>query len=296
VSHREDEGYLRPKKQLLPDLLTSRETLPRALKTASEFFLALEDRGYHVVIAPYGVHYHRPVIQYFAAKQLDRYSREPWIPGRPTILHVGTVAYGLSVYEISEPSLIAFKDGEWKRVGPAPTTPLKPSIGDWRAPYVKNEPGGRLGIRAYAPYRGVEWVRDWRETKRGDLKARFGEIAETLEREVPTILRLIEEDRLEQEELRRKLEAERIVWERKQDEERRAKALKESKEELLSMMQAWSYARHLQEFFDLATREVERLDGEERVRLLEKLERAKKVFGAPNPLDRLRAWRLPEER
>jgi hypothetical protein len=45
-------GYLKPAKKLLVDLAVSKTALDKALAFANELFLALEERGHRVVIAP----------------------------------------------------------------------------------------------------------------------------------------------------------------------------------------------------------------------------------------------------
>src|SRR5690606_31774548 len=49
-----DRGYLKPNKKRLVDVFTTEESLDRALNAASGLFLALEDRGHRVVLAPKG--------------------------------------------------------------------------------------------------------------------------------------------------------------------------------------------------------------------------------------------------
>lgn len=48
----QSEKYLRPHKRNIVDVLASKEGLPRALKIVSDLFLAFEERGHHVVLAP----------------------------------------------------------------------------------------------------------------------------------------------------------------------------------------------------------------------------------------------------
>ncbi|MBS2031990.1 MAG: hypothetical protein JST54_29095 [Deltaproteobacteria bacterium] len=148
----------------------------------------------------------------------------------------------------------------------------------------------------YAPYRGVQWSQDWREEKRGELPGQVESICGTIEQEVPHITELVQAAENARHELERKHEAEMLEWKRQQDEERRAKALKESRDELQLIMDAWSRARHIEEFFERARKDIEARAGEEKAVLLEKLERARGIFGTPDPIQKLRAWRLPEER
>ncbi|MBB3525919.1 hypothetical protein [Rhizobium sp. BK456] len=47
-----DGEFLRPYKRLLPDLISSEAALPRTLRIANALYLALDERGYRVHIAP----------------------------------------------------------------------------------------------------------------------------------------------------------------------------------------------------------------------------------------------------
>ena len=54
VARETDDGYLKPQKKLLIDLVVSKESLSRGLNMVNDLLLALEDRGHRVVIAPHG--------------------------------------------------------------------------------------------------------------------------------------------------------------------------------------------------------------------------------------------------
>lgn len=53
-----DDGYLKPLKRCLVDVYVTREILPRALDTANELFLTLQERGHRVMFAPFSDRYH----------------------------------------------------------------------------------------------------------------------------------------------------------------------------------------------------------------------------------------------
>ena len=107
VSH---TGYLRPTKQLLVELFVSNDTLERVLELASKFFLALEDLGHRVVIAPNSERLHRPDLLTGEKTKNDMVSWESWRPIRPTVVYIGSVAFGLTYYEVSEEVEVEYGD------------------------------------------------------------------------------------------------------------------------------------------------------------------------------------------
>jgi hypothetical protein len=94
-------GYRRPFKKHLVDIFVSRETLSYALDTANELFLAFEAHGHRVTLASTG-EFRRPPLTVYDAQKVGYDSRETWSPGRETLVFIGSVAFGLSVYEDTE--------------------------------------------------------------------------------------------------------------------------------------------------------------------------------------------------
>jgi molecular chaperone GrpE (heat shock protein) len=85
-------------------------------------------------------------------------------------------------------------------------------------------------------------------------------------------------------------------WRREEAERRAAKALKESKEELLEIIEAWATSKRLGEFFADAERRLDDLPEKERQRTKERLRLARKMIGSIDALDRFWSWKAPEER
>ena len=85
-------------------------------------------------------------------------------------------------------------------------------------------------------------------------------------------------------------------WRREEEVERAAKALKDSKEDLLQVIDAWAEAKRLEAFFADAERRAQDLPDEQRERTKERLRRARALIGSTDALERFGAWRAPEER
>jgi hypothetical protein len=212
-----DNEYVRSFKRSLVDIFVSREALERVLRIASELFLALEDRGQRVVLAPSTAHLRHVSPHIRAGEKSPQeylYSAGRWSPSQPTVTFVGEVAIGLTLFEISE-EVDARYDSKLRRhvrVEPAPT-PAKPTrrrtyatvVHEWRSKQWL--PSGRLGLHAFAPYHRVEWEQYWYESAEAALPSLFEQIAKQLERAAPKIAKLVAEAQVKSEEEMREREA-----------------------------------------------------------------------------------------
>jgi hypothetical protein len=79
-------------------------------------------------------------------------------------------------------------------------------------------------------------------------------------------------------------------------ERRAAQALKDSKEDLLQIIEMWAGSKRLEAFFADAEQRLADLPDDERDRILERLRRARELIGGVDALDRFRSWKAPEER
>jgi hypothetical protein len=163
-----DAGYLRPRKRALPDVFASKQGLENALTLASELYLALEDRGYRVTLASDGHATRWADVDHRGRKaEPDYYTRERWSPSRPTVVVLGPLAIGLTIYELSEPVEMRCVNSVW-----IPATDPRPKghrqyWPDWTSK--RDVPTGRYVVRASSPYGWAEWQQEWREDKPGQL-------------------------------------------------------------------------------------------------------------------------------
>lgn len=288
-------GYLRPLKRAMVDIFVTKETLPHALQTAGKLFAEFESRGYRVTLAPYHEHFHRPGL---GQKERNYYesSWDNWYPDRATVVYLGTLAMGLSLYEAKENVRCRLKDGKWERVSrPAGDILVRHSYhDDWTS--MHDLPSGQLVLRAYAPYSDVSWQKEWTEAKNFRLAAMAKTICDELEHAAPKIVELVAEAARKAEEWRLKCEAEHREWERQRAEEHRRQALKDSRDQILSIVDAWVRARNIEVFFEDARRRAEGLPADERATYLDRLERARQMFGGTDALQHFRSWKSPEER
>lgn len=288
--------YLRPRKRSLLDVYVSKDTIDRALDTANVLYLALEDRGHRVMFAPPNRPYSRPDVdeRVEGGKVRDRYWI--WEPDRPTIVFIGSVAIGLTIFELSEEVEVQWTKGGYVRADQLPGHARRGSAYGYDSTYKRDMPTGRLCLRASSPYWRAKWEKQWREAKPGGLAAKIPGIVRELKSEASTIVKLVEEA-----EHKAKLECQRWAEERREQEVRdaerlRVKNIEASREQLFAIVKAWGVAKRVEGFFEDAERRAADLGEEDRRPLLDRLGRARQLLGGVDATERFRAWKAPEER
>ena len=121
-------------------------------------------------------------------------------------------------------------------------------------------------------------------------------IFKELEQAAVKIARLAEEGERQAEIERQRWEAEKEQWRREEAEEPGAKALKESREDLLRIIAGWAESNRIEQFFLNAEQRAAELGENERLRILGRLKRARALVGSIDALDHFMAWRSPDER
>lgn len=289
-------GYLRPYKRRLVDVFVTEQMLVPALGVARQLFTHLEHAGHRVTFAPADRgHFRRPELNHREppAKEASMWDR--WSPDRPTVVYVGTVAIGLTLFEVSEEVEVVWIDDKPVRVDSQPSTRRRRHQFE-RAPRLREMPSGRLGLRAYSPYPGAQWERRWIEARAGDLQTMFEEVERTVAEGAVIVAQLVAEAERQAELERQEWEAQRRKWAREEAERKTAAAYKASRDELLGLVEQWALVKRIEGFFAEVAQSAEGVDDAARVELAERLHCAREMLGGTNALDRLRSWRSPEER
>lgn len=289
-------SYLKPYKKLTIDLIVSKDTLERCLNVTSQFFLLLEALGHHVVIAPYGQHIPRALVDERENTKPVRYYSDLWSPYRPTVVYIQDAVIGLTIYEISEEVEVGYLNGEYI-----------PIAQYWQHPKVKNKsvhtwttkkdiPSGRLCIQAYSTYPGTKWLKQWRESKPGDFSKTLKSIVSELCNSVDEISQATQIAKQEAEERQLRWDEQRAKDRIEAEEKRQAKNLKDSRDELFSIIEAWAEAKRIDEFFKDAQLRTTELSENNRQAFESRLTEAQKLLGTLNALDRFKEWKSPKER
>lgn len=230
------QGYFRPNKKTLPDLVISKQGLPSAMKLANELYLAFEDLGHSVSWLPSDVagRRHEVMVHEKAPRHADYESY--WNPARLTAVSVGSLAIGLTIFETCEEVEVRYIRGKYYPLDQLPKMGKYELANSWTSK--QNRCTGRFCIQAYSPYGVLNWSRQWRELKPGQLVGTVKAIAKELIDFAPELVQLYEQ-------AERKAEVERLAREeqwRRWEEERRAKELlearKKSKEGLVGFNRA----------------------------------------------------------
>ena len=148
-------GYLKPFKKNLVDLIISTEQLDKALNIANELFSIFEDHGYEVSLATTNSRlFNRPSVdEREKPKNISRFESH-WSPGRNTVVYVGTVAIGITLFEYSEELEAESEYKNGNHIWTKKTSKRKNHWGrDWSLTH--DFPTGRFCLRAYSPYNGT---------------------------------------------------------------------------------------------------------------------------------------------
>jgi hypothetical protein len=292
----DDVGYLKPTKRLLIDLVVTKTSLEKTLTFTNHLFSLFEEYGYRVVLAPKGEHFHRAEVDEHEMPSKNRGYNNLWSPWRGTVVYIGTVAIGLTIIEMSEEVEVRYVNGKYIREQDyvAPKRGRYAFDHSWTTK--KDFPTGRLCLQAYSPYFRAKWVNRWQETKGRDLNGQTKAIIKELERAAVDIARLVEEGERQAELERQRWEAQHEQWRREEAERRAAKALTESREELLHIVSGWTESNRIEQFFQDAEQRAAKLSDNQRLKTLERLKLARELVGSVDALDRFMRWKSPDER
>jgi hypothetical protein len=201
------------------------------------------------------------------------------------------VAIGLTLIEDSEPTEMARIDGEFL---PVSVLSKKQVASHWtsRVDY----PSGRFRLRAYSPYNGTTWQREWPIREDQDLSKLARKVAVELTKATSEIAEQYaaasDKARKARQEREEQLERMRIA----EEERLRAEALAKSTEALESLISEWGKAKAMEGFFSQLQEKVESAPEHDKAHLVGRLEEARTLMRAPDVLQILKDWQTPEER
>lgn len=294
----EEGALLRPFKRRLVDVTASPSCLDRALLLANTLFNAFEAAGHRVALAPASSALRRGRIDEREAGGPERpHGPYPplWSPDRPTIVSIGTVAFGLCVIEMSERALLRYVNGRYVRDTPELAARMSRSRHDsWTT--TQDVPSGRLRVVAFSPYGRVAWSRTWQEAKGKADSIAVDAIVNALVREARELVGKLEEAERQAEIEHQAWLARQEQWRRDDDRRSVEKSFKDSREALEGVIGRWSRVMEVERFFQEVEDRASALAVEEKAAVLERLALARQFLGSSNPLDFFRGWRTPRER
>lgn len=289
-------GILRPYKRLMADVLLSEACVDAGIAAADALFRALTKRGHRVTIAPHGASFGREEVDLREVPRKHHYTESAWSPERPTVVFIGEVAIGLTIYEMTEATEMMYVGGS--KYVPVVSLSAEQRRKMTRPHYwttTQDQPSGRFRVQAYSTNGRVKWVKQWSEAKRGQLSSLIAGIIEELEAEGPILGKKIELATA-------KAEEEYLQWQEqnrlRQEAAERAhqeKLRQESRQELLAAIASWNEAQMIGAYFAEVESASERLEEEPRQRLLDRLGHARELIGTVDPVVALLRWRTPGE-
>jgi hypothetical protein len=286
-------GYLRPYKRLLVDIIVSEKALASGLKIANELFLSIEDCGYRVTLETPDAYFTRPKIDEREQSKDDNRYENHWCPQRNTLVHVGTVAFGLTLIEVSNNVKTQYIDGEYIPINELTAAQKRYQRHTWTSD--RDVPTGSFYLQVYSPYQGTEWVQRFQIDPEKSTTKIGQQIAKALHRACPEVLDQIDAAEQERQRQQKEWEEMKARWERERVEELHAKANSESMSMLHKLISDWAEAERIYAFFADLRSAVSSLPESERPSLTARIEEAEKFIAKESPLESLRQWKSPAE-
>lgn len=290
------DGYLKPAKRNLPDLVVTEPTLPRAASILMKLATRFRVLGHRISVACGERGYTRKVIGDEDGRlKRSVFATNTWGPALPTLVLIDEIAIGLTIYEQTVDKAMVYLDGKYVSVHEA--RKLKPGL--WNGIRAERywvttdrAPSKRLCLRAYSPYYLIEWTQTWTERSAG-LAKQIDEIVESLiARSQSLAVELAEANRADALE-RARWEAERVIAMARDERLAILKQREAALKELLYTIDSWSAGRRAEAFFDdIIARSLD-MEAEVRSSVLSKVEEARDLLQSPDSVKALMAWFPP---
>src|SRR5690606_1248564 len=195
----------------LADVVVSKGMLDAALSVFNELLQGLEQAGYPVMLAPKDRTYWRSAVdeRESPGKLVNRRYPTLWAPSRPTVAFVGTVAVGLTLFELTETKEARRVGDRYLPLDQAETHRPRGGWPQWSWTTPQAFATDRLCLQVYSPYPNTDWVQRWVERKPGELRHWMARIIRAIAKAAPTIASLVEESERAAEKRRQEWELER---------------------------------------------------------------------------------------
>jgi hypothetical protein len=295
-TRKSEEGLLRPFKRLLVDVVASEAQLDAALAAANDIFLALEAKGHRVTYAPPEAQMRRAQFEVRERPNKNHYYRAQWSPDRVTVVYIGQVPIGLTLFETLEDVEVMYVNGEYLPVSELSPIQLRRFQGPMYWKHHQDRVSGRFCLQAYCPHSMVTWSQQWRVQGAKELSAIAPKIVRDLEAAAPVLTTLVKEAEEKAAAMRREWEEESRRRREQEERARQVKVRQDATTELLASIEAWDRVRRVQYWLALVEREMLEIQEGERAHLLGRLAEARELIGAADALGLLKKWKSPRER
>lgn len=290
------DGYLKPTKRNLPDLVVTEPTLHRAASILMKITTRFDDLNHHISVACGEGGFTRKIIGEEEGRlKRSAFQTNTWGPALPTLVFIGEIAIGLTIYEQTVDKEMVYLNGKYMSVHEA--RQIKPGLwngirAERHRIITERAPSKLLCLKAYSPYNLVDWTQTW--TERG------ASLAKQIEDIVQALVTRSESLAAELAEATRAAALERARWEAERAiAKARAERLEILKQrevalrELLNTIDNWSAGKRTEAFFDDIIARSTDMEAEARGALLAKVEDAKELLRSPGSVEALMAWISP---
>lgn len=295
-SRKSEAGLLRPFKRLLVDIVTSKRQLDVVLGAANELFLALEAKGHRVTLAPPGARMRRAEFDESETPNEIHYPHGTWAPDRVTVVYIGDVPIGLTIFETTAEVEVMYVKGTYIPVSGLSPSQLRQYQGPTHWKTKQSQVSGRFCLQAYCPHHLVAWTMQWRSASAKGIPSFGPELLRELEKAAPMLTSKVAEAETRAQAQRTEWEEERQRQREEQELARQARMRQEARTDLLAAIEAWDRTRRIQDWIALVEREAKALPEADRQQVVQQLERAKGLVGSADALALLREWKAPGER
>jgi hypothetical protein len=295
-TRKSEVGLLRPYKRLLVDIVVSEKQLDVALAAANDIFMALEAKGHRVTFAPPDARMRRAEFDERESPNRNYYHRVAWSPDRITVVYVGDVPIGLTLFETTEEVEVLYVHGTYIPLSELSSTQLRRYQGPAYWKTHKSQCSGRFSLQAYCPNPMFAWTKQWRSGNGEALSELVLTIVRELEAAAPMLAQQVAEAEARAEAQRRQWQEEERRRREEQERARQVKMRDDAKNDLLNAIDAWARTRQVHEWLELVAKDAQELPEPDRSHLLGRLEQAKVIVGGRDALELLKAWKSPGER
>ena len=290
------DGYLKPMKRNLPDLIVTEPSLRRAASVLQKLSSRFRDANCRISVACSEGGYTRKELGNEEGRlKRSVFEANLWSPGRPTLVFIGEVAIGLSIYEQTVEKDMVDLDGQYVPLNEAKK--IKPGlwdrkIGKFYRRTTQRVASKRLCLRAYSPYWRVGWEYTWTEDK-GSLVKQCDDIVVYLADRAVTLALEVDKAERQAEEERKRWEAESAIETLRYERSRIIQAREESLKKLVEIVETWSHNRKVQEFFDDIAAKSVAMNSADRAKLVAKVHEAKDLLASSDSVGALMSWVSP---
>ena len=289
------DGYLKPAKRSLADLVVTEHTLRRAVAVLVKLANSFRKDKYRVSVAHSdGSYTRKPLGDDKSRLKRSVLEANLWSPGRPTLVFIGGTAIGLTIYEQTSSQEMVFVGGRYIPYHEPETTKRGKRYQRSASVYVSTHytPSKKLCLRAYSPFSQVDWSHTWTE-ETASLSTQLRDIVSSLINQAKTLTLQVASAQRKADEERKRWQAEYEISNARYERSRIIKAREDSLQNLLKIINKWSEDRRLQDFFEDITARAADMSDEAREEVLLKVQDAKDLLASNDSVGALLSWAVP---